>query len=114
MPRKSTRIPTAKSHAAVEADWYATPEGRRRTQREFSRALTSGTLVRSAGLRLSKTDPKVLEQLMNQAKENATRAISIRIPIVDLERAKRVAEKAGVGYQTVLKQAIRDGLKRAG
>ena len=34
--------------------------------------------------------------------------------ITDLERARRVAEETGVGYQTVLKQAIRDGLKRAG
>ena len=113
MPRKSTNVRTVKSQTE-EADWYATPEGRRRTQREFARALTGGTLIRSTGFKVSKTDPKILEQLMNQAKENATRAISIRIPIADLERAKRVAEEAGVGYQTVLKQAIRDGLKRAG
>ncbi len=51
---------------------------------------------------------------MEQAKENATRAISLRIPIADLERAKRIAEKNGVGYQAVLKRAIRDGLKKAG
>ena len=51
---------------------------------------------------------------MEQAKKSATRSISIRIPITDLERARRVAEETGVGYQTVLKRAIRDGLKRAG
>lgn len=51
---------------------------------------------------------------MEQAKATATRAISIRIPIADLERAKRVAEETGVGYQVVLKRAIREGLKRAG
>jgi predicted DNA binding CopG/RHH family protein len=51
---------------------------------------------------------------MEQAKQNATRAISIRIPITDLERAKQIAQKAGVGYQTVLKKAIRERLKRAG
>ena len=113
MPRKSTNVPKFKSDTE-EADWYATPEGRRQTQREFARALRAGTLIRSAGLKVTKADPKVLEQLMEQAKESATRAISIRIPITDLERAKRVAEETGVGYQTVLKQAIRDGLKRAG
>jgi len=42
---------------------------------------------------------------MEEARRNAARAISIRVPI---------AEKNGVGYQTVLKQAIREGLKRAG
>lgn len=113
MPRKSTNVPKFKSETE-EAGWYATPEGRRQTQREFARALRAGTLVRTAGLKVTKTDSKVLEQLMKQAKESATRAISIRIPITDLERAKRVAKETGVGYQTVLKQAIRDGLKRAG
>jgi predicted DNA binding CopG/RHH family protein len=113
MPRKSTDVPKFKSNAE-EADWYATPQGRRQTQREFSRALTDGTLIRSTGSRIAKTDPKVLEQLMRQAKQNATRSISIRVPIADLEQAQRIAEKTGIGYQTVLKQAIREGLKRAG
>lgn len=51
---------------------------------------------------------------MEQAKLNATHSISIRVPIADLEQAQRIAEKTGVGYQTVLKQAIRRGLKRTG
>jgi hypothetical protein len=113
MPRKSTKVSRFKSDAE-EADWYATPEGRRETEREFVRALRAGTLSRSPGVKVAKTDPKVLEQLMEQAKEHATRAISIRIPIADLERAKRIASKTGVGYQAVLKQAIREGLKQAG
>jgi hypothetical protein len=113
MPHKSTDDRKFSSEAA-EADWYATPEGRLQTQREFTRALKAGTLIRSAGLKAAKTDPKVLEQLLEQAKEKATRAVSIRIPVADLERAGQVAERNGVGYQTVLKQAIRDGLKRAG
>jgi len=113
MPRKSTDARKFKSEAE-EADWYVTPAGRRQTQREFARALRQGTLTRSAGLRIMKTDPKVLEQLLEQAKESATRPISIRIPVADLERAKQIAEEAGVGYQTVLKRAIREGLKKAG
>jgi predicted DNA binding CopG/RHH family protein len=56
----------------------------------------------------------VLERLMEQAKQTATRAISIRIPIADLEQAQRIAAATGVGYQAVLKRAIRAGLKRAG
>lgn len=113
MPRKSANVPRFKSDAE-EAEWYATPEGRRQTQREFARALRAGTIGRSAGLKAAKTDPKILEQLMERAKESATRAISLRIPIAELERAKRIAEETGVGYQTVLKQAIREGLKKAG
>ena len=113
MPRKSPNVPRFKSDAE-EADWYTTPEGRRQTQREFARALRAGSLSQSAGLKVTTTDRKIVEQLMQQAKERATRAISLRIPIADLERAKRIAEETGVGYQTVLKQAIREGLRKAG
>ena len=113
MPRKSTSVPVFKSDVE-EADWYATPKGRQSTQREFARALKQGNLRRSAGLKAAKTDPRVLEKLMEQAKEITTRAISIRIPIADLERAKQIAAQTGAGYQTVLKKAIREGLKRAG
>ena len=113
MPRKSTDAMKPKARAG-EADWYATPEGRRQTQREFARALKEGTLIRSTGSKIVKSDPGVLEQLMEQARRNATRSISIRVPVADLEQAREIAEKTGVGYQTVLKQAIREGLKRAG
>ena len=113
MPHKSTDVMKSKANAG-EADWYATPHGRRQTQREFAGALKDGTLIRSAGSKIAKTDPNVLVQLMEEAKRKATRSISIRVPIADLEQARQIAEKTGVGYQTVLKQAIRDGLKRAG
>ena len=113
MPRKSTDVRKVKVNAG-EADWYATPQGRRQTQREFARALKDGTVVRSAGSKIAKGDPNLLLQLMEEAKRIATRSISIRVPIADLEHAQQIAEKSGVGYQTVLKQAIREGLKRAG
>jgi predicted DNA binding CopG/RHH family protein len=113
MARTSTDVPKFKS-GAEEADWYATPQGRRQTQREFARAPKDGNLVRAAGSKIPKTDSNLLFQLMEQAKQNATRAISIRVPIADLEQAQRIAKKTGVGYQTVLKQAIRKGLKRTG
>ena len=113
MTGKSRNFSKFKSETE-EAECYATPAGRQQTQRAFARALRAGTLISSSGSKAIKTDPKQLEHLMELAKENATRAISIRISIADLERAKQVAEKSGVGYQTVLKRAIRDGLKRAG
>lgn len=112
MPRKSSNVRAFKSEAD-EADWYASTDGRRQTQREFARALRKGTLSRSEGVKITRTDRKVLEYLMQQAKENATRAISIRVPIADIEHAKRIGAETGVGYQTVLKRAIRTGLKRA-
>ena len=113
MPRKLVKFAKVKSEEE-EADWYSTAEGRRKTQREFTKALRDGTLKVSTGLKVKNTDSKVLEKLMERAKESATQAISLRVPVADLERAKRIAEKSGIGYQAVLKMAIRDGLKKAG
>ena len=96
-----TNIPKIRSEAE-EGEWYATPEGRRQTRREFARAVKDGTVIRTAGWKIAKTDPKVLEQLMEQAKQKATRAISLRVPIADLEQAQRIAAATGVGYQAVL------------
>ena len=43
-----------------------------------------------------------------------TQSLTLRIPVADIERAREIAAKQGVGYQSVLKQAIRDGLKKTG
>jgi hypothetical protein len=113
MPRKSAKLSESRSGTEA-ADWYRSPEGRRQTQREFERALKNGTLIRSPGSRIPRTNPGVFETLLEQAQMNATRPVSIRLSIADLELAKSIASKQGIGYQTVLKRAIRTGLKRAG
>jgi hypothetical protein len=111
MPRKST--PEVRSELK-EAAWYTTAEGRQQTRREFEHALRSGTAFRSEGAKIPRTETQVLTELIEMAKAHATRAISIRLPVSDIERAQKIAAKRGIGYQTVLKQAIRAGLKKAG
>jgi hypothetical protein len=113
MARKSTKLRESKSKTE-ETEWYASAEGRRQTQREFERALKHGTLLRSSGSRIPRTNHKVLEALLEQAKAKATRPVSIRLSVADIELAKNIASKRGTGYQTVLKEAIRYGLKRTG
>ncbi|MSV27211.1 MAG: hypothetical protein EXQ52_00460 [Bryobacterales bacterium] len=39
-----------------------------------------------------------------------TKAISIRLPVADLDQAQQIAAKEGIGYQTVLKPS--KGLKK--
>jgi len=51
-----------------QGDWYATPQGRRQTQREFARALKDGTLIRSTGSTIAKSDPKLLQRQMEGLK----------------------------------------------
>jgi hypothetical protein len=110
MPLKSIKLREAGS-GTEDIDWYASPEGRRQTEREFERALKDGTLIHSSGSRTPRTNPKVLKLLLERAKAHATRPVSIRLSIADIELARKIAAKRGTGYQTVLKQAIRVGLK---
>jgi hypothetical protein len=101
-----------KLKAEGEEAWYASDEGRRATQREFERALKRGAVLRSEGAAIRLTDAKVLTELVEQARAKATRAISIRLPVADLDHAQKIAAKEGIGYQTVLKRAIRAGLRK--
>ena len=109
MPRKL--MANLKSTAS-DAAWYASPEGRRRTQREFERALKQGAILRSKGSSIPLTGAKMLADLVAKAKANVTKPISIRLPVADLDRARQIAAKEGIGYQTVLKRAVRAGLKK--
>lgn len=56
---------------------------------------------------------KVTAQL-SRLKRNKTpsEAISLRLPIDDLTQAKDLAERKGIGYQTLLKMLIHEGLQR--
>ena len=92
MPRTSAKISQFKSEAA-EADWYATAAGRRQTDREFERGIRAGTLVRSTGLKVANTDPGILKHPMTEAEGHATRSVSIRTPVSDLERARSIADE---------------------
>ena len=109
MPRK---LKVELESAAAEAAWYSSQEGRRQRQREFERALKRGTVLQSEGSTIPLTHVKILAELVEKAKANVTKPISIRIPVADLDQAQQIAAKEGIGYQTVLKRAIRAGLKK--
>lgn len=113
MRRKSTVRVDSQTKSGEDV-WYTSVEGRRQTRREFEKALRSGTLIHSAGSPIQRTNPDLLMALLEQAKTRATRPVSLRLPVSDIERAKDIASRKGTGYQTVLKEAIRRGLKRAG
>jgi predicted DNA binding CopG/RHH family protein len=37
----------------------------------------------------------------------------MRLPVQDIERARGIADKRGIGYQTLIKSLLHDALKRA-
>jgi predicted DNA binding CopG/RHH family protein len=38
--------------------------------------------------------------------------IAIRLPEADLAQARKIADRKGIGYQTLLKMLVREGLVR--
>jgi predicted DNA binding CopG/RHH family protein len=41
-----------------------------------------------------------------------TKNVSVRLPVTDIERARKLAEKRGVGYQTLIKTLLHEALRR--
>jgi predicted DNA binding CopG/RHH family protein len=41
-----------------------------------------------------------------------TKNVSMRLPVSDIERARKLAEKRGVGYQTLIKTLLHEALKK--
>jgi predicted DNA binding CopG/RHH family protein len=40
--------------------------------------------------------------------------IAIRLPETDIAQARKIAERKGIGYQTLLKMLLHEGLEREG
>lgn len=93
-----TKPPKFRSESA-EADWWASPAGR-----SFVKQKAAGTGARG---RASKGSALV-------AKLNAKCSVQIalRLPSTDLAQARKIAERKGIGYQTLLKMLVREGLIR--
>jgi predicted DNA binding CopG/RHH family protein len=41
-----------------------------------------------------------------------TKNVSVRLPVTDIERARKLAEKRDVGYQTLIKTLLHEALKK--
>jgi len=62
--------------------------------------------VRSKGSKTSGSSP------VAKLSEKRSVQIAIRLPGADLERAREVADRKGIGYQTLLKMLVHAGLAR--
>lgn len=54
--------------------------------------------------------PGLAERIRQRAK---TKAISLRLPVWEIDGAKKAAKKQGIGYQVLMRNWIADGLRRA-
>lgn len=56
----------------------------------------------------------IVDLLLKHGRRGAvpTKSVSVRLPVTDIERARKLAEKRGVGYQTVIKTLLHEALKK--
>ena len=114
MPRNLKRemVEPAFKNEAEAADWYASAEGETFAERVLTRAIRNGTAVVETG-KVTKTDPKMLQELVERAHAAVLKPVSLRVPQGDIEIAKAIGKRKGIGYQTVLKEALHEGLRRS-
>jgi hypothetical protein len=90
---------------AEEARWFE--ENQDRLLKLFERAKSEGVLRiggRAVGITLSKQKESLVRP--------RSQKVMLRIPTDDLERARRLAARRGLGYQTYIKMLLRQGLNR--
>jgi predicted DNA binding CopG/RHH family protein len=90
---------------AEEALWLE--ENQDRLLKLFEQAEKEGALrvgSRTIGITLSKQT--------EASRKPPSQKVMLRIPVDDLERARRQAASKGIGYQTHVKMLLREGLDR--
>jgi predicted DNA binding CopG/RHH family protein len=98
MAEKSKRPPVPKFRTeAEEAQWWY--GHRSMVEKEFMAALKNGTVGRG-----------IAQRLADKARESKN--ITIRVPVADIDRARELAEKKGIGYQTYMKMLLHEALNR--
>jgi predicted DNA binding CopG/RHH family protein len=96
--KKSIQMPKFKNESQ-EADWWASREGRDYVKRQSAEAKSKG--IQTAGSRL-----------VGRIAKKSSIQIAIRLPEDDLKRARKIAIRKGIGYQTLIKMIVHEGLQR--
>jgi hypothetical protein len=100
MKKKSTDVPKF-ANEGEEADWWASSQGRR-----FVKQKSTGAARKRSGL----PGPR----LVNRLGRATTVQIALRLPEPDVTKAREIATRKGIGYQTLLKMLVHEGLRREG
>jgi len=98
-PVPQVRIKTPKfKNEAEEADWWdAHPE----------------VISERGGARLRKEGLERFFADGTRPKRPPTKMVTMRLPVEDLARARRLAARKGLGYQTLVKTLLHEALQRA-
>lgn len=85
---------------ADEADWWASREGR--------------AFLKSAAAKASNKEPGKGSRLVGKLNRTPSVQIALRLPEPDVTKARALATRKGIGYQTLLKMLVHEGLRREG
>lgn len=97
MPDKGTQMPRFKNESE-EADWWASAAGRAFLKKKSKEWMAKRVSPRGSAL-------------VTKLNKGSTQ-IALRLPTADLEQARKIAERKGIGYQTLLKMLVHEGLER--
>ncbi|MEK7405507.1 MAG: hypothetical protein AAB225_10400 [Acidobacteriota bacterium] len=89
----------------AEARWFQ--QNQDRLLELFEKGLKQGALrrgARSVGITISKRTGDIVRP--------PSQKVALRIPTGDLERARELAARKGLGYQTYIKMLLHEGLDR--
>ena len=93
---KTAQVPKF-ANEGDEANWWASEDGR-----QFLKAESTRQREKTPGSKL----------VAKLAMANSVQ-IALRLPSPDLAKAREIAGRKGIGYQTLLKMIVHEGLERA-
>ena len=80
-----------------EADWWASRQGREFVKRKSAEP---------------EKKPAKGSRLVGRLNRAVSVQIALRLPGPDVEKARELATRKGIGYQTLLKMLVHEGLRR--
>ncbi|MGA2182486.1 MAG: CopG family antitoxin [Bryobacteraceae bacterium] len=92
----ASKVPRFRSEDE-EAKWWASAEGREFLKQQSA----AGTAKKLKG-----------SPLVSGLSRAPSIQIALRLPAPDLAKAREIADRKGVGYQTLLKMLLHEGLRR--
>jgi predicted DNA binding CopG/RHH family protein len=98
MNAKTSAMPKF-TNESDEADWWASRAGKEYVKKQSAAAHSEGIKVRGS-------------RLIARMNRKGSVQIAIRLPEADLAQARELAERKGLGYQTLLKMLVHEGLAR--
>jgi hypothetical protein len=82
-----------------EVDWWASRQGREFVKRKSAGPSKKGDVLKGS-------------RLVSQLNRTASVQIALRLPEPDVTKARELATRKGIGYQTLLKMLVHEGLRR--